>query len=114
MAAKHTPGPWKGQFDAEEWSVDGPRFGVCMTYEAIGCAGRTYPIAFVVQYDERAYRDGDAELDANVRLITAGPLMREALLAVRADCRDPDTDTSLARATGELVDAALAAMGERP
>lgn len=33
-----------------------------------------------------------------------------ALESVRADCRDPDTDTALAPATGELVEAALAAM----
>ncbi|KQQ04500.1 hypothetical protein ASF56_12170 [Methylobacterium sp. Leaf122] len=39
---------------------------------------------------------------------------RAALLAVRAACRDPDTDTAMPSATGELVEAALAAMGERP
>lgn len=38
---------------------------------------------------------------------------RKALLAVRAACRDPDTDTALPIAAGELVEAALAAMGER-
>ncbi|SFL17662.1 hypothetical protein [Methylorubrum salsuginis] len=36
-----------------------------------------------------------------------------ALEAVRSDCRDPDTDTALAPATGELVEAAIAAMGDR-
>ncbi|WP_152278117.1 hypothetical protein [Methylorubrum populi] len=47
------------------------------------------------------------------RLINAAPIVTGALKAVRADCRDPDTDTGLAPATGELVEAALAAMGER-
>lgn len=38
---------------------------------------------------------------------------RKALLAVRAACRDPDTDTALPSAVGEEVEAALALMGER-
>lgn len=113
MAAKHTPGPWVGKLDADDWDVSGPTGGICMTYEAIGAPGRAYPIAFVVQCARRAYRDGDAELSANVGLILAAPLMRKALLAVRAACRDPDTDTALPSAVGEAVEAALAAMGER-
>ncbi|MEN3212277.1 hypothetical protein PUR23_19900 [Methylorubrum populi] len=113
MRAGHTPGPWRAQFDAEEWSVDGPFEGRSLSFEAVGCDARAYPIAIVIQQDGRGIGDGDAELDANIALIAAAPLMRKALLAVRADCRDPDTDTGLAPATGELVEAALAAMGER-
>ncbi|MDV2987054.1 UNVERIFIED_CONTAM: hypothetical protein Q9R58_22350 [Methylobacteriaceae bacterium AG10] len=45
--------------------------------------------------------------------LSAMAAARKALLAVRAACRDPDTDTALPSATGELVEAALAAMGER-
>ena len=48
-----------------------------------------------------------------VRACNAYPVTAEALLAVRAACRDPDTDTAMPRVTGELVEAALAAMGER-
>jgi len=113
MAAKHTPGPWKGQFDAEEWSVDGPIEGRALSFEAVGSDARPYPIAIVVQQDKRGIGDGDDELDANIRLIAAAPLALKALLAVRAACRDPDTDTALPSAVGEEVEAALAAMGER-
>lgn len=112
MGAKHTPGPWIGKLEADEWDVIGPTGGVCLTYEAIGAAGRPYPIAFVVQCDHRVYRDGDAELSANVSLILAAPLMRKALLAVREACSDLDTDAVLPGAVGELVEAALAPMGE--
>ena len=55
-------------------------------------------------------RDAAADL---VRALNAFPAMAKALLAVRAACRDPDTDTAMPSATGKLVEAALAAMGER-
>ncbi|ACK81193.1 hypothetical protein [Methylorubrum extorquens] len=55
-------------------------------------------------------RDAAADL---VRALNAFPLMAKALLAVRDACRDPDTDTAMPSAVGELVEAALAAMGER-
>lgn len=48
-----------------------------------------------------------------VRTVNAAPVAAQALLAVRAACRDPDTDTALPSAVGEAVEAALAAMGER-
>ncbi|CAO4186170.1 hypothetical protein CLBKND_04894 [Methylorubrum aminovorans] len=55
-----------------------------------------------------------AEIAADVlQALNAHGAARKALLAVRAACRDPDTDTALPIATGELVEAALAAMGER-
>ncbi|GEL42298.1 hypothetical protein MEX01_28890 [Methylorubrum extorquens] len=113
MASKHTPGPWKGQFEAEDWTVDGPFEGRSLSFEAIGTDARPYPIAIVVQQDKRGIGDGDDELDANIRLIAAAPLALKALLAVRDACRDPDTDTAMPSAVGELVVAALAAMGER-
>ena len=51
---------------------------------------------------------------ADLRAAVAGiGKAREALKAVRAACRDPDTDTALPSAVGEAVEAALAAMGER-
>ncbi|KQO92016.1 hypothetical protein ASF33_17655 [Methylobacterium sp. Leaf92] len=49
-----------------------------------------------------------------VRALNAFPLMAKALLAVRDACRDPDTDTAMPSAVGKGVEAALAAMGERP
>ncbi|WP_342152385.1 hypothetical protein [Methylorubrum sp. SB2] len=55
-----------------------------------------------------------AEIAADVsRTLDARSAVLKALRAVRSDCRDPDTDTALAPATGELVEAALAAMGDR-
>lgn len=48
-----------------------------------------------------------------VRTLNAAPVATKALFAVRAACRDPDTGTALPIAAGELVEAALAAMGER-
>lgn len=51
--------------------------------------------------------------EAIVRAAQAHDSARKALLAVRAACRDPDTDTALPSAVGEAVEAALAAMGER-
>ncbi|MBA9071873.1 hypothetical protein FHR71_005666 [Methylobacterium sp. RAS18] len=48
-----------------------------------------------------------------VRALNAFSPAAAALAAVRDACRDPDTDTAMPRATGELVEAALAAMGER-
>ncbi|UYW32475.1 hypothetical protein [Methylorubrum extorquens] len=55
-----------------------------------------------------------AEIAAEVvqALNAHGPALK-ALRAVRQACRDPDTDTAMPIATGELVEAALAAMGER-
>lgn len=55
-----------------------------------------------------------AEIAADVvqALNAHGPALK-ALRAVRDACRDPDTDTAMPSATGELVEAALAAMGER-
>lgn len=44
----------------------------------------------------------------------AGAMAAEAPKAVRADVRDPGTDTALAPATGEKVEAALLALGIRP
>lgn len=66
--------------------------------------------------DEAPY-DEDKPLPvdpADVRAaLSALPAARKALLAVRAACRDPDTDTALPSAVGEEVEAALALMGER-
>lgn len=51
-----------------------------------------------------------AEAAADIcRAINAFGPASAALEAVRSDFRDPDTDTALAPATGELVEAALAA-----
>ncbi|ACK82496.1 hypothetical protein [Methylorubrum extorquens] len=58
--------------------------------------------------------DGSPELaEAIVRAAHALPSACKALKAVRDACRDPDTDTAMPSAVGELVVAALAAMGER-
>lgn len=55
-----------------------------------------------------------AEIAADVvQALNAHGSARKALLAVRAACRDPDTDTALPNAVGEEVEAALVAMGER-
>lgn len=51
---------------------------------------------------------------ALAQTLNALPAVVAALKAVRSDCRDPDTDTALAPATGELVDEALQALGVRP
>jgi hypothetical protein len=64
-----------------------------------------------MQFDGPLCAKAAAEI---VSIINAAPLTAKALLAVRDACRDPDTDTAMPRATGELVEAALAAMGERP
>ncbi|MBA9070277.1 hypothetical protein FHR71_004043 [Methylobacterium sp. RAS18] len=97
MVAKHTPGPW---------SAEGPDpFG---DYN-IHCPAERAVVATVIS-NLRLLE----EVAANARLIAAAPLALKALLAVRDACRDPDTDTAMPRATGELVEAALAAMGERP
>ncbi len=55
-----------------------------------------------------------AEIAADVvQALNAHAAARKALLAVRAACRDTDTDTVLPSAVGEDVEAALTAMGER-
>jgi hypothetical protein len=63
-----------------------------------------------MQFDGPPCAKAAAEI---VRFINAAPITAKALLAVRAACRDPDTDTAMPSAVGELVVAALAAMGER-
>ncbi|AWI89256.1 hypothetical protein C0214_13900 [Methylobacterium sp. DM1] len=74
----------------------------------ITCGRGDDAVAFM--FEGPPNRDAAADL---VRALNAFPVMAKALLAVRAACRDPDTDTALPIATGELVEAALAAMGER-
>ncbi len=39
--------------------------------------------------------------------------LKRACVAVRRDCRDPDTDAAISPATGELIEEALAAVGVR-
>jgi hypothetical protein len=63
-----------------------------------------------MQFDGPLCVEAAADL---VRALNAFPAMGKALLAVRDACRDPDTDTAMPSAVGELVVAALAAMGER-
>ena len=93
MAAKHTPGPWV---------VAAEQPTLIRTERGIGIAD-TFGNTILAQ-----------EQAANARLIAAAPLMRKALLAVRAACHDPDTDTALPSAVGKAVEAALTQMGERP
>ncbi|MCP1557814.1 UNVERIFIED_ORG: hypothetical protein M2438_001898 [Methylobacterium sp. SuP10 SLI 274] len=66
--------------------------------------------AVAYMFEGPTNRDAAADL---VRALNAFPAMGKALLAVRDACRDPDTDTAMPSAVGELVVAALAAMGER-
>lgn len=63
-----------------------------------------------MQFDGPPCAGAAAEI---ARTLNVAPLAAKALLAVRAACRDPDTDTALPSAVGEAVEAALAAMGER-
>ncbi|MGE7153118.1 hypothetical protein ACQKJ1_05190 [Methylorubrum rhodesianum] len=63
-----------------------------------------------MQFDGPPCAKAAAEI---VSIINAAPLAAKALIAVRAACRDPDTDTALPSAVGEAVEAALAMMGER-
>ncbi|MCE4223445.1 hypothetical protein HCU64_06750 [Methylobacterium sp. C25] len=46
--------------------------------------------------------------------VNAIPGLVDALKAIRADVRDPDTDTAISGASGEKLDDALAAMRVRP
>lgn len=115
MAAKHTPGPWvvhplsSTGLVVPAGHAERPVGGA--VDEAVDLARYAQEICSV-PYPDR--HKSAAETRANALLIAAAPLMLEALLAVRAACRDPDTDTALPNATGELVEAALAAMGGRP
>ena len=95
MAAHHTPGPWR------------------VTVSNRGTLCVVSGDAWVCGELSNGNGEDPAESQANALLIAAAPLMREALLAVRAACRDPDTDTALPGSVGEAVEAALAAMGER-
>ncbi|CAO4179066.1 hypothetical protein [Methylorubrum populi] len=67
-------------------------------------------------YDTARWNSAQAALPALAAVNIAATAMdraRGALKAVRAACRDPDTDTALPSAVGEEVEAALALMGER-
>lgn len=67
-------------------------------------------------YDSARWNSAQTALPALAAVNVAATAMdraRDALKAVRAACRDPDTDTALPSAVGEAVEAALAAMGER-
>jgi hypothetical protein len=46
-------------------------------------------------------------------LLNALPTIRDALKAARAEAKDPDTDAALSAATGDLIETALRALGER-
>ena len=46
-------------------------------------------------------------------LLNALPDIRAALRAVRSEAKDPDTDAALSAATGDLIETALRALGER-
>lgn len=74
----------------------------------ITCGRGDDAVAFM--FEGPPNRDAAAEL---VRALNAYPAAARALEAVRAACRDPDTDTALPSAVGEEVEAALALMGER-
>ncbi|HJE22113.1 MAG TPA: hypothetical protein K8W01_00430 [Methylorubrum populi] len=67
-------------------------------------------------YDTARWNSAQTALPALAAVNIAATAMNrasDALKAVRAACRDPDTDTALPSAVAELVDAALVAMGER-
>lgn len=78
--------------------------------------GSTYIVAGdpPVHAKSFSFSGSPKEALALAHLLNAAPTILAALKAVRSDCRDPDTDTSLAPATGELVDEALQALGVRP
>ncbi|GJE54536.1 hypothetical protein [Methylobacterium thuringiense] len=54
------------------------------------------------------------EAETVTRLWNALKPCVEALIAIRSDVRDPDTDTAISGASGEKLDEALAAVGVRP
>ncbi|WP_264045605.1 zinc finger-like domain-containing protein [Methylobacterium flocculans] len=53
------------------------------------------------------------DASAFAQMLNGLPAIRDALKAVRADALDPDTDAALSTATGDLVETALRALGER-
>lgn len=53
------------------------------------------------------------DASAFAQMLNGLPAIRDALKAVRAEARDPDTDSAVSAATGELVENALRALGER-
>ncbi|MGW5957071.1 hypothetical protein [Methylorubrum thiocyanatum] len=63
-----------------------------------------------MQFDGPPCAKAAAEI---ARTLNVAPLAAKALLAVREACSDLDTDAVLPGAVGELVETALAAMGER-
>lgn len=84
---------------------------------------------FGLRDDGRVWISFGTDVSDTVTMIWPGPLKAagnvaqrfnaaavaaNALKAVRADVRDPDTDTALAPATGEKVEMALLALGVRP
>lgn len=72
--AGHTPGPWGVNVNGGEgWSVDYD--GPSSTYVTI-CGLRRSPVAFAVHPSAFG---GDAEVDANARLIATAPELLEAL-----------------------------------
>lgn len=77
--------------------------------------GSTYIVAGdpPVHAKSFSFSGSGPEALALAQALNALPSIVGALQAVRADCRDPDTDTALAPATGALVDEALQALGVR-
>jgi len=83
MGGEHTPGPW-GLGNHNDWSVDGP--GNYSSWHLLA-KGRKAPIAILCE-PMKGWRDNDAQLEANARLIAAAPDLLEALTKARGVLRD--------------------------
>lgn len=86
VAQPHTPGPWA--LLETETSVDLERRGKRRLggWQDIGTK-RGRVVAIALSYDQHCYRDGEAEAEANARLIIAAPTMAR-YIAARAACGD--------------------------
>lgn len=90
--------------------------------------GIPLPVQFGMRGDESVWLGCGVELVEHVALSFSGtpraacafatmlnalPEIRAALRAVRSEAKDPDTDAAVSAATGDLVESALRALGER-
>lgn len=74
MTSKHTPGPWRYDFDGDDFPIVGRPTWECTRYGVKG----EWSIALVHCLGEESQEDGN-EAEANARLIAAAPELLEAL-----------------------------------